>query len=88
MKDALGYLSNFKPDVTEDETRLAAMKTRIINYMQLLEAERSGYLASEPSINAMVSNLERVDRQFRTTGSPRIREFMGRALQMSKGKAG
>ena len=84
LRDAKGYLNNVRPQDTPEEEALKDLRKSIEKQLAALEVEKMTYLMQEPALNAMVDNIERMDRQFRTTGSPRVREFIGNALAMAK----
>lgn len=84
LRDAKGYLSNVKPQDTVEDENLRELRASIDRQLAAFDSEQRNYLAQEPAMNAMIDNLERMDRQFRTTGSPRIREFIGNSLAMAK----
>lgn len=84
LRDAKGFLGNVAAQDTVEEKGLEGLRASIEKQLAALEAEKMTYLAQEPALNSMVENIERMDRQFRTTGSPRVREFIGNALSMAK----
>lgn len=84
LRDAKGYMNNVRAQDSVEEKNLHDLRNSIDKQLAALEAEKMTYLAQEPALNAMVDNIERMDRQFRTTGSPRVREFIGNALAMAK----
>jgi conjugative transfer pilus assembly protein TraH len=88
LRDAKGYLSNVKLQNKMEIDALAHLMSNINAQIASLDREKNNYLTQEPALNSMLSNLERMDRQFRAAGSPRIREFIGNALAMSKKSAG